>query len=776
MIPPLAHTGSGPAPGGVPEVDRYQVREHLGSGAVGVVYRAEDPELGRDVALKFLADQAMADPRARERFLQEAQTLSRLDHPNICTIFEIGTSGDGQLFIAMAYYDGETLEDRIARGPMTVAEVTDIGLQLARGLSKAHRSGVLHRDIKPANLVLTGDGIVKILDFGIAKVKDRRLTRTGSTLGTVGYMSPEQLDGAELDESADIWSVGVVLHEMMTGLPVFGSGSEWKVMSAIVTGKFTPLAELRPDCPPALQEVVNRCLAQRRGERLSSAEELGGVLEEIHRDLPREPRSSTGPHPVVREPRRPPTSERVIVVRPFERIGSGGDGEEDQEFLDGLTEEIITDLSRVDALRVIARNSAALLRTMDRSTSEIAELMGARYVVEGGLRRQRDRLRITARLLDGITEEPLWAERFDGTLDDIFDIQERVALAILDALELELSPGEAKGLHTRSIDDPRAFECYVKARQYIWQMTADSLEKAEVLLDRGVELVGRNSRLLAGLGLVRFQRLNLGLAGPAVLDEAEALGREAIGAEPRSPEAEHLLGVIAAGRGHIVQATAHLRKAVQFDPGNVDAVSNLVLFYGYLGKTAQAFSLLDRLVQVDPLSPMHKGTLGWVHLMDGRAAQAAEAYAETVKVMGDAPVYHMYHALAEAHAGRRDRAAEILRPILASHGGEPGMAVLTVLAPVLEGDRDAAAAAYSDEVRAIAEAGLFGSWLMAGCMAELGESEAALRHLEDAVRLGFLNYPFLAHLDPLLEGIRSEPRFRSLMGEVKSRWEGLDVY
>jgi serine/threonine protein kinase/tetratricopeptide (TPR) repeat protein len=767
---------SGHAVADRPVVERYEILERLGAGAMGVVYRATDPELGRSVALKFLDDQRTADAPTRERFVQEAQTLSRLDHPNICTIFEIGTAADGQQFIAMAYYEGETLEERISKGPMPLSEVTDIGLQMARGLSKAHRTGVLHRDIKPANLILTEDGIVKILDFGIAKVRDRRLTRAGATLGTIGYMSPEQLDGAELDASADLWSVGVVLHEMMTARPVFGEGSEWKVMSAIVMGEFTPVAELRPDCPPALDDLILRCLAPQRANRLASADQLAEILEGIHRELPRSTSRGTALRPVVQEPRRPPTSDRVIVVRPFERFSSGPDEAEDEQFLDGLTEEIITDLSRVDALRVIARNSASLLKTMDKSTSEVAEMMGARYVVEGGLRRQRDRLRITARLLDGITEEPLWAERFDGTLDDIFDVQERVALAIVDALELELSPTEREGLQSRTIEDTRAFEAYVKARQYIWGMTSESLDRAEVLLEKGLELAGRNPRVLAGLGLVRFHRLNLGLVGPEVMEEADRLGREALALDPRSAEAEHLLALIAAGRGAIVEATPHLRRAVELDPGNVDALSALVLFYGFLGKTAHAFSLLDRLVRLDPLSPAHKGTLGWVHLMDGRANQAAEAYAETVQIMGEAPVYHMYHALAEAHAGRRESAAGILRRVLDSHGHQPSTMLLSVLAPVLEGDIEGAIEACTDDVRAVSGAGVFGAWLMAGCMASIGRTDEALDHLETATNLGFLNYPFLAHLDPLLEGIRSEPRFVTLMQDVRTRWETIDVH
>ncbi|MDT8341045.1 MAG: protein kinase [Longimicrobiales bacterium] len=758
----------------MPEIPGYRVLSPLGSGAGGVVYRAEDTRLGRDVALKCLSHHLVQDEEARARFMHEAQILSRLDHPNVCTIFEIGATDDERLYIAMAYYAGETLQTRIRRGPLPTPEAVAIASQISAGLGRAHERGILHRDIKPANLMLTEDGVTKILDFGIAKVEDRRLTRDGAAIGTIAYMSPEQLDGAALTPATDIWSLGVVMHEMMTGRSLFGDGSEWRVMSAIVMSEHPSLEKLRPDCPPELSQLVDDCLAKRREDRIQDAGEVSARLGRIaHRMGPSPQDRSVPAHaPVVHFDLSP--GPVTIVVRPFEQVGEAR-GTEDDHFLDGLTEEIITDLSRVRTLRVISKSSSAILKTMDRSTREVAQMLNASYVVEGGLRRQGDQLRVTARLLDGRTEQPIWAEKFSGSFGDIFDIQERVALAIFDALEVKLSPTTRAQVRTRAIQDPHAFEAYLRARQELWHMTAESFDRAEELLDRGIDIVGENPRLLTGKGLVHFQRANMGVAGMTALDRAREYGDRALALDPESPEAEYLLSLVSAASGDIIRATEHLRRAIDHDPSNSDGLATLVVLLGYLGKTATAFSLLDRLVEIDPLSPVHQGTRGWLHLVDGRTSQAVEAYRQTVAVLPDSPIYQVYLALALAHDGNRDASVATLDALQVNHGDDPAVPTARVLRAGLCRGPDELRRAITPDMVAMANNGMVASWILSAACAQAGILDDALAHLQSAIRLGFINYPFLFHLDPLLEPLRDDPRFRSLREQTKSRWEQLEI-
>jgi TolB-like protein/predicted Ser/Thr protein kinase len=434
-------------------ISHYRILEKLGGGGMGVVYRAEDLKLKRTVALKFLPHEWSGDANSRERFMREAQAASALDHPHICTIYEIDETDDGQLFIAMAFYEGETLKKRIDRGPLPTREAVNFAIQAAEGLTKAHEKGITHRDIKPANLLVTSEGDVKIVDFGLAKLAgEHGLTRTGSTVGTPHYMSPEQARGEEVGPATDIWSLGVVLYEMVTGVRPFRADSADAVIHAIRHDQPMPIRDLRPDPPPMLERIVQRAMEKDPENRYVSAEELLTdlrTLEEAESEASLKTTTvpaATGTRrwltvaaPIAgvvllavvalllwQAPKAPPpgpTEEgpKRIVVLPFDNLGPP----EDEYFADGMTEEIISRLAAVSGLEVISRTSAMNYKGTGKNVRQIGEELEVHYALEGTVRWDRSgvnggRVRITPQLIRVANDAHLWSERYDRVIEDIF--------------------------------------------------------------------------------------------------------------------------------------------------------------------------------------------------------------------------------------------------------------------------------------------------------------------------------------------------------------------
>jgi serine/threonine protein kinase len=473
----------------------YHIVSPIGSGGMGVVYEARDPRLDRLVAIKMLSPDVTRDDMARQRFLVEARAASALDHPNICTIHEINETPDGQLYLVMAYYHGETLTQKIARGPLVLEEALDVAIQVSQGLASAHAVRIVHRDIKPANLMVTANGTVKILDFGLAKLAGAEgVTRTGMTLGTVAYMSPEQARGQDVDHRSDIWSLGVVLYEMLAGTPPFGGDNLLSVSHAI----FEREPPLLAGSASSAQSVVSRALRKGRENRYQSVTELVGALRTVQ--------GAAAPGVITRSQPDAP----FIAVLPFTNMSPDP---ENEYFSDGLTEEIIADLSQVRAFRVISRTSTMRLKGTDKDLKTIGRELNARYLLEGSVRKAGHSLRITAQLIDAADDVHLWADKYSGSLEDVLDIQERVSRAIVKALHVTLSPDEDRRVADRPIEDVRAYECYLRARHEIWRFTQEGLERALSLLRQGLEIVGDNALLYGTLGAVHWQHINAGV-GP----------------------------------------------------------------------------------------------------------------------------------------------------------------------------------------------------------------------------------------------------------------------
>jgi len=501
-------------------ISHYSVLEKVGGGGMGVVYKAKDTRLGRNVALKFLPDDISQDTQAIERFRREARAASSLNHPNICTLYDIGEF-EGRPFIAMELLEGQTLKHRISGKPIAIAEILDVGIQIADGLEAAHTKGIVHRDIKPANIFLVDRGQAKILDFGLAKLATNRLPATehvsetslrtqfdsgdlltspGSSVGTVAYMSPEQARGEELDLRSDLFSLGVVLYEMATGVVPFSGSTVALIFDGILNGSAAPATKLNSRLPMAIENIFSKALEKDCDLRYQTAAELRADLKRLKRDLDsnRRPAAEKSDSSGAQLSAAAPAKKSVAVLY-FENQSGG---KEDEYFRDGMTEDIITELSKITQIQIFPRSEMLAFRDRPMSAPQVGQQLGATYVLEGTIRRSGNRLRITAQLVEGATRHSVWAERYDRQLEDVFAIQDEIARSIAQALRITLSPQEEKTIGLKPTENTQAYDFYLRGRSYTRRENMDyALQMFEqaIQLDRNFALAYAGIAHLCGL-------------------------------------------------------------------------------------------------------------------------------------------------------------------------------------------------------------------------------------------------------------------------------------
>ena len=544
-------------------VSHYEVAERLGSGSMGEVYRATDLRLGRRVALKFL--RPMADAALRRRILHEAQAASSLDHPNICTIFEVDEAGE-DLFIAMALYEGETLDRVIARGPLAPERALDIAAQAARGLAAAHEELIVHRDVKPANLMLTRGDTVKILDFGIARILgDPRTTDYGSVVGTPAYMSPEQLRDEPLDQRTDIWSLGAVLYEMLTGEPPFRGDTVAAVVASILSAPPPRASSVRPGIPNRADEIVAKALAKDRRVRYERMEDMARELLDLRSAL------DSGAITLRRPAAAAVTS---IAVLPFADMSP----RRDQQYLcDGIAEEILRELARIPELYVASRTSAFQYKNQAADVREIGARLNVGTVLEGSVRRSGDRVRVSAQLVSVDNGYRLWYERYDRDMKDIFAIEDEIAEKIAQALKVTLAE-QRESPSERTSTAAEAYELFLQGRQFFHQHRRKACEIAIQTFVRAIELDPGYARAYAGLAECHaFLALYFGKGKEAVA-AADAASAKALELDPGLSDAHAARGLALFLRlGEPLAekereaADAASAKALELDPGLSDA-------------------------------------------------------------------------------------------------------------------------------------------------------------------------------------------------------------
>jgi len=749
-------------------IAHYRVLQEVGRGGMGVVCKAEDVRLHRMVALKFLPPHLTGDKVRRERLLREARAASSLDHPNVCTIHDVEEDEDGQIVLVMAYYEGETLAARILRGAMELEPSVDISRKILSGLSHAHQRGVIHRDIKPSNVILTAGGDVKIVDFGLAKLAGNLecLTQTDALLGTVAYLPPELLQGHEVDHRGDLWSSGVVFYEMLSGVLPFVGANSYAVLHAILHDEVKPILDYRPELPPAVHTVMLRALAKSRTDRYQSADEFMQDLEQLahSRVSASSPRIAS---PAAIAP------EKSIVVLPFAVLGSDARAE---VFSDGLTDEIITDLSAISLLRVICRTSATRFKGSAQDLRGIAADLNVQFVMEGTVRTSGDSLRVTAKLINPATDSLLWAEKYAGSLEDIFAIQESLSRRIVEALKVKLSPSESLRLGEKPIHDIRAYEYYLRAKQEILSYSSEGLERALDYLKQGERIIGENVVLLSAMGQVYWQFVNAGIStDPEYLANAERCARRILELDAQSGHGFRLLGLVEAAQGRTQEAVRLLKKSLESNPNDPDTLSWLCAICSLSGKGYAVTAMAQRLIDVDPLTPMWQMVPGLVAMLSGEFGRALAPFERALKSDPQNPMLQLVYAQVLALNGRVEEAVALLDALSGVAGDTLFSQLGAFYAHALRGDRQAALLAVSKELVSGASADLNYAWLMAQAYALINETTSALEWLNIAVERGFINFPLLHHLDPFLDKVRREPGFAQLIESTRERWEAFEV-
>ena len=492
-------------------ISHYRITSQLGEGGMGIVYEAEDTNLGRHVALKFLTPALANDANLLQRFQREARAASALNHPNICTIHGI-EQHDAEHFIVMELLDGESLGDRIRRGPLDLETVLTLGVQLADALESAHSKGIVHRDLKPANIFVTSRGQAKILDFGVAKIDGRaaadpnsmvatvrrdQLTSAGQTIGTIAYMSPEQARGEITDARTDLFSLGTVLYQMATGFLPFQGETSAVVFDAILNREPAPLNQLNPNLPSELGRIIAQALEKDRDLRYQSATDLKTGLKRLKRDLESASRQAAADS--GSGTRRAASTDHSIAVLYFENLSGM---KEDEYLRDGITEDITTELSKIKNLKTFSRAMVLTYRDKSVTAGQVGNELGASYVLTGSLRRAGARLRINAQLVDAATDFPLWSERYDREMADVFEVQDEIAQKIAAALRITLSPQEQQALSAKPTENLQAYDLYLRGRNYARRVGRQDLQFALQMYENAVALDPDFALAHAGLGKV----------------------------------------------------------------------------------------------------------------------------------------------------------------------------------------------------------------------------------------------------------------------------------
>ena len=786
-------------------VGRYEVLEPIGGGGMGVVHRALDTRLGRTVALKFLQPRLDADDSAAERFRLEARAAAALEHPNICTVHEIGETAEGRLFLAMPLYDGETLERRIARGPLAVEDAVAIAVQVARGLAKAHAQGIVHRDVKPSNVLVTADGVVKLLDFGIAKLADVTLTGGAGPLGTAAYMSPEQRAGAPVDHRTDLWSLGVVLHEMLTSRRPLDGGP-----ASAVAGP-PPVSALRPDAPPVLDRIVATALARDPDARYASAQAMerdllalgvavsgpGAVTPTPAARAPGVGRQRARRRAAIaagvavtllagaawlgarrwRAPGAPAASvaamPSTIAVLPF-ADRSPGAGQE--YFSDGMTEELIATLARVEGLRVASRTSSFAFKDRGLDVRAVGAQLGVATVLEGSVRRDGDRLRITAQLVSVADGWQLWSETYDRAADDAFAVQQEIAGAIVQTLRGRLVAGVAgvAGTGARGGPDAAAYDLYLKGRhalylkgRYAWySRTEEGLRTAATYFAQAVAQAPDYARAHAGLAdayaVLGFYDF---LPPREAFPKADSAARRAAQLDPTLGGPHATLGYVALYHGwDFARAEEEFGRAVALEPNYSTAHQWYANLLVAAGRFEEAERAMRRAEEIDPLSLIAKAALAWVRYHAGDHPAAVAQARETLELDGDYAVAHLWGGWALQAMDSLDAAVAAHRRAVAVTEGAAIYVAALARSLALAGER-----AEAERLLAGLETrggeGYVPSYELARVYLALGRPDEALARLERAFEERSHSMVYL-RVDPQLAPLRPHPRFAHLVERV----------
>ena len=695
-------------------IQHYKILEELGRGGMGVVYKGQDERLHRTVALKVLPLGLGADDLERARFLQEARAASALNHPNVCTVYDIIDMKDGPCLV-MEFVDGVNLGKKVPVA--SVKEAIDYAAQIAEALAEAHAKGIIHRDIKSDNIMVNAKGTVKVMDFGLARLHGaEKLTRTSTTVGTLAYMAPELMRGADADARTDLFSLGAVLYEMLTGSRPFLGEHEAALMYEILNAEPKPVMSYRQDVPAPVLAVVNDLLHKDPARRISTAAEAVRRL----RDALKTPTQ--------------PTGDKTLAVLYFENMSSD---KESDYFCAGMTEDIITDLFKIKELKVTPRADVLPFRNREIPTRQVGEALQVNYILEGSVRKHGNRIRISAQLVEVRTGSHLWAERFDGLVEDVFDLQSDVARKIADSLKISLSASLQQQLGRKPTEDLRAYDFYLRGKE-----------------------------------LISLRGLKNTVAAIRMLEQAIALDGKFAGAYAAIAEAcSYMYGWYNGDSQWLVRAVEMGQKALALEPGNAEAQFGLAIVRWYEKRYDESREVLHRVIRERPDSYDAHRWLGIIADIKGEYDEALKWYERcaTLKPYSEEPLMHMYMTYAKkGDLGAEDAAKRRMVDLgLRKLSVNPDDAVtLSRIAGPLgaSGDREKAMEFLDRVLQLSPDDGLI-LYNAACSYAALGNIDRAIDCLMGAARLGYDNTREWIKFDPDLEPVRKHPKYEALMKE-----------
>jgi eukaryotic-like serine/threonine-protein kinase len=716
----------------------YVLISQIGVGGMGEVWKAQDTRLGRTVAIKQVKEQHS------ERFKQEARTIAALNHPYICQLHDIGED-----YLVLEYVEGKPLSS-----PLPEREAVRLAIQIATAIEAAHKKGIIHRDLKPGNIMVTDEGSVKLLDFGLAKLyeqdasistlatADFPATQAGAVLGTIAYMSPEQAQGQPVDARSDIFSFGLVLYEMLSGKRAFSGDSNYALMNAIVKQDPAPL-----QTSPALEKIVRQCLAKQPSERYQTISEAKVALEQI-------PGEKTTGSPSEKQP--------SIAVLPF--VNMSGDKEQEY-FSDGLAEEVINALAQISGLKVTARTSAFAFKGKQEDIRRIAEALGVSTILEGSVRKAGNRIRVTAQLIAAADGNHIWSERYDREMTDVFAIQDEISLAITEKLRMRLS-GD-RPLIRRHVQNPEAFNLYLKGRYHLHRpVDTEGMAKCKKCFEQSIAMDPKYALPWFGLARLYFNMGNIGLiSAKAARTQSHQAALKALELDEMLPEAHAMVGALRAAEFDWAGAEPEFRRALELGPELSDVWWQYSFFYLVpLRRLEESFAAQRRALELDPLSPSMHNLLGTQYFLMRQHDRAIEQYRNLLELD---PNYHLAHLMLSLNfiqIGKPDEAVREMETATQSIGFIPLVATAQSAVYAAAGRKDEARKVL-DELRQFSLKASVPPYCFAMIYSALGEIDQCFDWLEKAVEERDANM-LITVASPVSDPLRSHPRWKALMRKM----------